>query len=141
MIVLDTDHISFLQHPDSAEADVLMEHLRRSSDGDIVTTVISVEEQLRSWLSVIGRYREMAQQIAYYPRLTAFVRFFAAWRIIDFDQAAADEFHRLRTLGVRIGRSDLKIAVIAISRGATLLSRNRLDFDKVPGLSVQDWSQ
>jgi tRNA(fMet)-specific endonuclease VapC len=35
---------------------------------------------------------------------------------------------------------DLKIAAIAISQGALLLSRNLGDFRRVTDLNVQDWS-
>ena len=38
MIVLDTDHISILQHADSEVASALQERLTRSSDGDVVTS-------------------------------------------------------------------------------------------------------
>jgi len=34
---------------------------------------------------------------------------------------------------------DLKIASIAIAHSATLLTRNRRDFEVVPGLHVEDW--
>lgn len=34
---------------------------------------------------------------------------------------------------------DLKIASIAISHDAMLLSRNLRDFRKVPGLNVENW--
>ena len=40
---------------------------------------------------------------------------------------------------VQSGTMDLKIAAIAISHNALLLSRNLLDFQKVPGLRVEKW--
>jgi tRNA(fMet)-specific endonuclease VapC len=61
------------------------------------------------------------------------------WTIIPFDDAAADEFMRLRKAGVRIGTMDLKIASIAKIHGALLLSANLTDFKKVPDLRVENW--
>jgi len=40
---------------------------------------------------------------------------------------------------LQIGTSDLKIASIALTHGATLLSANARDFSQVPGLRVEDW--
>jgi predicted nucleic acid-binding protein len=34
---------------------------------------------------------------------------------------------------------DLKIACIALEHDATLLSRNAVDLEKVPGLRVENW--
>lgn len=35
---------------------------------------------------------------------------------------------------------DLKIAAIVLSRDETLLSRNLVDFGKIPELKVEDWT-
>jgi tRNA(fMet)-specific endonuclease VapC len=40
---------------------------------------------------------------------------------------------------IKVGISDLRIAAICVVHGATLLSRNRRDFDLVPGLAVEYW--
>jgi predicted nucleic acid-binding protein len=41
---------------------------------------------------------------------------------------------------VRIGTMDLRIASIALANGFTLLTRNLVDFQQVPGLKVEDWT-
>ena len=66
-------------------------------------------------------------------------RFFAAWQILPFDERAAEEFRRLRGERVRIGATDLKIAANTLVHAGTLVSRNLRDFDKVPGLRVENW--
>jgi tRNA(fMet)-specific endonuclease VapC len=140
MIILDTDHISLPQRPESQEGARLQQHLTASPDREIGTTVITIEVQMRGWLQVIARYRDVQQQIAYYNKLIEFVRFFAQWEIVPLDDAAVRRFRHLQEARVRIATTDLKIAAIALASGATLLSRNSRDFGRVPGLRVEDWT-
>jgi tRNA(fMet)-specific endonuclease VapC len=35
---------------------------------------------------------------------------------------------------------DLWIAAIALTNSMTVLTRNRVDFERVPGLTVEDWT-
>jgi tRNA(fMet)-specific endonuclease VapC len=139
MIVLDTDHISILQHADSEIATALQERLVHSPDSDVATTAITVEEQTRSWLSLIRRCADARRQVVYYDRFVATLRFFAKWRVVPFDDAAALRFQELRSARIRVGSTDLKIAAICLVNDATLLSRNLADFALVPGLQVEDW--
>jgi hypothetical protein len=97
MIILDTDHISLLQHSDNVEGQRLIRRLAVSSDPDIVTTVITVEEQMRGWLQVIARYRNPEQQSAYYDKLVEFVRFFGKWEILPFRESAVQAFSEAPT--------------------------------------------
>jgi tRNA(fMet)-specific endonuclease VapC len=60
--------------------------------------------------------------------------------VLDFDAEAAAEFQRLQRLRLKVGAMDLKIAAIALSRGATVLTKNSKDFSRVPGLGLEDWA-
>lgn len=141
MIIPDTDHISALQYRDAPRAFALQTRLETLPIEEIATTAITMEEQTRGWLTLIRRYSDVHRQVAYYERLTGLFDFFTDWRILPFDQRAADEFKRLRQYGVRIGTMDLKIATIVLISGGTLLSRNMNDFLQIPGLRVEDWLQ
>jgi tRNA(fMet)-specific endonuclease VapC len=46
----------------------------------------------------------------------------------------------LSTAGTLIGANDLWIAATAVAHDLTLATLNRRDFDRVPGLDVEDWS-
>ena len=139
MILLDTDHVSILQHADSRAAKALDERLVGSPDQDIATTAVTLEEQSRSWLGLIRRYTDVRHQVTYYDEFVATFRFFAEWRVASFDQAAAERFRELRSARIRIGTCDLKIAAICLVNDATLLSRNVGDFMQVPNLRVENW--
>jgi hypothetical protein len=76
MIVLDTDHLSILQHPDSPQYEALTAAMYRSPDGTFAATAVSVEEEFRGWLAAIRRARKSHNQILYYTRLVGLIRFF-----------------------------------------------------------------
>lgn len=141
MIILDTDHVSALQHRNTPKAFALQARLETFLPEEIATTAITLEEQTRGWLRLIRRHPDVYQQVAYYERLVRLFDFFAEWQIFPFDQRAADEFQRLRRQGVRIGTMDLKIASIVLVNGGTLLSGNSRDFQQISGLPLEDWLQ
>ena len=82
----------------------------------------------------------MRQQIEAYRRLRRQLENYCRVQLMDFDEPAAVEYQNFVTARVRIGTMDLKIAAVARSLNATLLSRNLKDFCKVPGLRVEDWT-
>ncbi len=53
---------------------------------------------------------------------------------------AGDIRAHLERLGQPIGPYDILIAAQARRRGATLVTMNRGEFDRVPGLDVTDWT-
>jgi tRNA(fMet)-specific endonuclease VapC len=140
MLILDTDHMSLLEWG-ATESGILRERLVDIAPNDVATTIISYEEQMRGWMAYVARAKSMAQQLEAYRRLRRHLDNYRQVFVLDFDEAAVEEFQRLQRARIRIGTMDLKIAAIALSRNATLLSRNAADFNKVPNLSVEDWTK
>lgn len=66
------------------------------------------------------------------------------FEIIDFnadDARCAGEIRAgLRKAGTPIGPYDVLVAGQALTRGLVLVTANRREFDRVPGLRVEDWS-
>ena len=75
MIILDSDHLSILQHPESPQYERLTTALNSSIDREFATTSISLEEQMRDWLAAINRAKYVHGQLLYYERLVGLVDF------------------------------------------------------------------
>lgn len=46
----------------------------------------------------------------------------------------------LKRKKIRVATMDLRIASIAISQQMTVVTRNTVDYERIPGLIVQDWT-
>ena len=139
MYLLDTDHITLLDRG-GEEGELLRIRLASIPTEEVVTSVVSYEEQMRGWLAYIAQLRVVDRQVAAYQRLTQMLEFYCATPLLPFDEHAVEQFHRLVMARLRIGTMDLKIAAIALAHNATLLSRNLVDFGKIPALRVEDWT-
>jgi tRNA(fMet)-specific endonuclease VapC len=139
MYLLDTVHMSLLDRG-GAEGARLRDRLRSAPPDDVATTIVSYEEQMRGWISRLARAADATGQVADYAQLRRHLRNYCGIPVVEFDAAAAATLARLRTAGIRIGTMDLKIAAIALTAGATLLTRNLTDFGRVPDLDAEDWS-
>ncbi|MFN8512378.1 MAG: type II toxin-antitoxin system VapC family toxin [Chloroflexia bacterium] len=142
--ILDTDHVSPHQRGHRAVQRRLARMSMDDAADDLATTVNALEEQVRGRFATLHRHVTTPQQIR--QELNAYADFLSIWRyfqlltILPFDQPASDRFRQLRQQGLRIGSQDLRIAAIALSIGATVVTRNSRDFSRVPGLLLEDWS-
>jgi predicted nucleic acid-binding protein len=123
LILADSDVlIDALRGRELAKARIANE-LRKASLG---TTTVTVFE-------LLGGAKRPASQKKIQTLL-------AAMRIFAFDQpaaeAAAEARQRLEAQGTSIGMADYLIAGICLAHSATLLTRNRRHFEKIPGLMV-----
>jgi tRNA(fMet)-specific endonuclease VapC len=140
MFVLDTDHLTLLEWGSGAVGQRLHERVGALPEGEVVTTIITFEEQTRGWLAFQARARTLQQQVNAYRKLKRHLDIYLKIHVLEFDAEAAAEFEVLKRLLARIGAMDLKIAAIALAHDATVLTRNLKDFSRVPGLRVEDWT-
>ena len=139
MFILDTDLLSIL-YRGGAASEALRQRLKSVASEQIVTSIVSYEEQTRGWLSLLAKAKTTEGQVKAYKRLKEQLLSYCVIPVLDFDREAAQEFNRLRKLHRRMGAADLKIASMALVKQATVLTRNTRDFAQVAGLSVEDWS-
>lgn len=138
MMILDSDHFSEFIKGTSSASRALRQRLEACSE-PVAVTIVTAEELMRGWLALIHRQRNVRNQIAGYAELRRLFNVLGRWDIRPWEEASADCFESLRKQKIRIGTMDLKIASIALAHDATVLTRNRVDFECVPGLHIEDW--
>ncbi|BAU13681.1 hypothetical protein LEP3755_42220 [Leptolyngbya sp. NIES-3755] len=134
--ILDTDHLSLWQraHPQVSQ------QIAQRDISTIAITIITAEEQLRGRLDVI-RQTEGEKRVLAYLRFRETLLFLRQIPTLLNFSTEAEQYHtELKRQKIRIGSQDLRIAAIVMSAKATIVTRNRRDFEKVPGLVIEDWT-
>jgi tRNA(fMet)-specific endonuclease VapC len=141
LFILDTDLLTVIQWQSQPAYDRLQARLQQQSADSVCTTIVSVQELVRGRLAEINRARSEEQVVNGYKHLHDLWHQVARMNVLPFERTAHKRFIDLRSQGVRIGTRDLRISCIALETGATVLSRNLRDFQKVPELRVEDWTK
>ena len=136
MYVLDTDILTLYQLGNPA----IRDRVGRQAPDALAVTIITVEEQLSSWYTLLRRTKDRTELARIYDRFTDNVRCFSQLQVLSFSEAAIGRFEELRAMRLGIRGMDLRIAAIALEHNATVVTRNRRDFERVPDLQVEDWS-
>lgn len=135
--VMDTDiaGFAFQRHPK------VQQRIQSLPQDDlIVTTIITLGEDLGGWLPACRRAVNGDARSRAYARLQRGLDFYRRWPCLPFDAAAAAIFDELRAQKLRIGTNDLAIAAITLSTSGILLTRNAVDFERIPNLLFEDWT-
>lgn len=140
-VVLDTDHLSVLQWQEQPACGRLLAGLDDLPRDDIATTIVSFHEQVQGWLAYLSRARKPDQVVLAYAKLEGVWRSFLKMNVLSFTAEAQNRFMELRRQCPRVQTLDLRIASIALTTDATLLTRNVRDFRQVPRLGVEDWTK
>ncbi|MDQ3010162.1 MAG: type II toxin-antitoxin system VapC family toxin [Acidobacteriota bacterium] len=104
--------------------------------------VIVIEEIIRGRLNVIRQAESGKARISLERAYELFQETFSDARrlqILSYTSSAESLFRKWRQQGIRVSTHDLRIAAICVAHAATLVTRNRRDFEYIPGLAVEFW--
>jgi len=117
----------------NGRAPQIREHMRRIADTDIAISTITRGEMYAGSARSDTPQRSRAKQDAFFIRFASLL----------FDEAAADQFGRIRaaleTAGTPIGPYDMQIAAIAVVHGLIVVTHNTREFGRTAGLKLEDW--
>lgn len=137
LYVLDSDILDLYQtsHPR------VCARIQSYSMQDLATTVITVEEHLSGWYTLLRRSKDSTHLARAYQRLADSVQFLASFRILSFTEAAIERYDQLKRLRLGTKKMDLRIAAITLVHRGTLVTRNTRDFQDIPSLVIEDWAK
>lgn len=136
LYILDSDHLSLYQRGHEP----LRQRLLTIPPSQIAITVVSAEELIRGRLAQIRKATKPQERVYAYHWFAKTLEFLRDFTVVGYGVQAEARFQSLLAQKIRIGTQDLKISAIALSQGATLITRNRQDFERVIGLTLEDWS-
>ena len=105
--------------------------------------IVAVEELLRGRFNMIrqsesGKSKQPLPDA--YGRLQELLLESRNFKILPFTAEAEQLVDAWRASRIRIGTQDLRIAAICVAHNAKLVSRNKRDFELVPGLNLEVWN-
>ena len=134
------------------DSDVLSDILRGRADywqrlADIPAqeqsvSVIVVEEIMRGRLDVIRQAQAGRGRVTLSKAYSLFEQTFCDLRnqrLLAYNEPAEQIYLEWKKQGIRRPTNDLRIAATCVAHQATLVSRNRKDFEGLPGLDVEFW--
>jgi tRNA(fMet)-specific endonuclease VapC len=104
--------------------------------------VIVIEEIIRGRLNVIRQAEAGKAKISITYAYTLFEMTFQDFQrlpILSYTAEADAIFQEWRRQKIRVSTHDMRIGAISIVHQATLVSRNRKDYERLPGLQVEYW--
>ena len=135
--ILDTDHVSLiLQNSPQVIAN--------AAKHEISVTIVTVQELFNGWVGRINDPSLVHNLPGLYSKLWTTVKYLQTIEVLDFTPEADTCLKKLLKdhppLRKNRLQKDMRIAAIALSLDATVVTGNKQDFGQVPGLSIEDWT-
>jgi tRNA(fMet)-specific endonuclease VapC len=136
LFVLDTDLLTLYYRGDS----IVAQRVDARPPDELAISILTVDEQLTGWYTLTRQARPPEEIARAYAHLGEAVVRLGRWRILPYTESAIARVAQLKALRLNVRLMDLRIAAVALENQAVVVTRNRRDFGRVPGLSVEDWS-
>ena len=134
--LLDTDILSLYQRNHALVLNAFAVH----AVDQLCISTVSVEEQISGWSALARTAKTPQRQEQASMFLAALVVSWNRFALAPFTSPIIVRYHSILKLKLNVKHNDLRIASIALELGATVVTRNIRDFGRVPGLSIEDWS-
>lgn len=139
MFLFDTNHITVWQRGEGTQYERLCKRLENCTGDEIFVSVVSFHEMLNGWNAYSSHKRSSEALVRTYFEFEKILKDFSVMPLVSFDQKAAEVYDELNLKKLRVGSMDLRMASIAIANQMTLITQNTVDFERIPGLLLQDW--
>ena len=140
MFLLDTDHLGILKRQSGDEFERLTKRIAEKDQLDFYISIISFHEQFRGWTAYLNKRTDPAGVVGGYLQLENLLADYAQSQVLPFGEADDEVFRELKRQKIRVGTMDLRIGSSAIANRMTVLTRNTVDFERIPGLAFEDWT-
>ncbi|HEY7157252.1 MAG TPA: PIN domain-containing protein [Gemmataceae bacterium] len=138
MKAFDTDILTEILVGNPAYA----ERIAKVPVAEQIVPIVAIEEILRGRLHAIRQAEAAKGRITIEQAYVLFERTLDDLRevkILSFTEQAEALLKEWRKRKIRGSTHDLRIAASCVVSSATLVTRNRRDFQNIPGLSVEFW--
>ena len=138
LYILDTDHISLFLSGNRAIKNKIAYCVN-----DIAITIITVQEIFSGWINRINNPKSTSSLSYLYTRLWETTEFFKAINVLNFNVESENCYTALKRSSKNLAKKriqkDLRIASIALTNNAIVVTRNYKDFSQVPNLRLENW--
>ncbi|MBR8833329.1 MAG: type II toxin-antitoxin system VapC family toxin [Stigonema ocellatum SAG 48.90 = DSM 106950] len=135
--ILDTDHVSLILYNHSLV-------IANAAQHQIAVTVITVQELFNGWIGRINDPSLVNNLPALYTKLWTTVKYLQTVEMLNFTPEADTCLKQLLKDNPLLRKNrlqkDMRIAAIALSLNATVVTRNQRDYEQVPDLAIIDWT-
>ncbi|BAZ86744.1 type II toxin-antitoxin system VapC family toxin [Dolichospermum compactum] len=137
LYILDTDCVSLILYNQP-------QLIANTAKHQVAITIVTVQELFNGWVNRINDTSQINNLPQLYSKFWTTVKYLQTMEILDFTPEADHCLKQLLTNNPPLRKNrlqkDMRIGAIALSIGATVVTRNQKDFTQIPRLKIEDWT-